>query len=164
MHAFRTTVCFAVLLIAGSRLLAQAGATGTILGTVTDSSGAIVAGAKVTVTNISTNVAFQTSTSSAGDFNAPSLNPGTYKVTVAATGFERSVTNGITLTVNQKVRIDAALKPGAVSETMQVTAQALTLDTDSAALSQLVSQQQVEQLPLNGRNFMQLLLVGADRK
>jgi hypothetical protein len=143
------------------RLFAQGGATGTILGTVTDTSGAIVPNAKVTVTNTATNVAYRTVTGSAGDYNAPALNPGTYKISVESAGFEKSVTNAITLTVDQKVRVDVSLRPGAVSETLEVTAQAVTLDTDSAALSQLVSQQQVEELPLNGRNFMQLLLVGA---
>jgi hypothetical protein len=161
MRSLRITLCFTVLLLLTGRLFAQAGATGTILGTVTDTSGAIVPNAKVTITNVSTNVDFRTTTSSSGDFYAPSLNPGPYKVTVEAAGFQKSVTSGIILTVDQKVRADAALKPGAVSETLEVTAQAVTLDTDSAALSQLVSQQQVEELPLNGRNFMQLLLVGA---
>ena len=161
MRFIRITLCFTVLLMMAGRLLAQAGATGTILGTVTDSSGAIVPNAKVTVTNTGTNGEFRTITSSAGDYNAPSLNPGSYKVTVEAPGFQKSVTTAITLTVDQRVRVDVSLKPGAVSETLEVTAQAVTLDTDSTALSQLVSQQQVEELPLNGRNFMQLLLVGA---
>jgi hypothetical protein len=161
MRSLRITVCFAVLLMFAGKLFPQAGATGTILGTVTDATGAIVPNAKVTVTNTGTNVQFQTVTSSSGDYNAPSLNPGTYRVTVEAPGFQRSATNPFTLTVDQKVRIDVALKPGAVSETVDVTAQAVTLDTDTAALSQLVSQQQVEQLPLDGRNFVQLLFIGA---
>jgi hypothetical protein len=161
MRAVRVTFCFIALLLFGGRIFAQGGATGTILGTVTDTSGAIVSGANVTITNTSTNVSVKTTSGSAGDFYIPSLNPGSYKVTVESTGFQRSITNTVTLTVDQKVRIDVALKPGAVTETLQVTAQAVTLDTDSAALSQLVSQQQVEELPLNGRNFMQLLLVGA---
>ena len=76
-------------------------------------------------------------------------------------GFQKSVTTAFTLAVDQRVRVDLALKPGAVTDTIEVTAQAVTLDTDSTALSQLVSQQQVEELPLNGRNFMQLLLIGA---
>jgi hypothetical protein len=143
------------------RLFAQAGATGAILGTVTDTSGAIVANAKVTVTDTDTNVDFRTVTTSAGDFNAPSLNPGHFKVTVEATGFEKYVTSGIVLTVNQRVRVDAQLKPGAVTETVEASAQAVALNTDSAELANLISQQQVEDLPLNGRNFMQLLLVGA---
>src|SRR5579863_7636536 len=161
MRSLRITLCITILLVVAGKLFAQGGATGTILGTVTDATGAIVANAKVTVTNTATNVPFRTTTSSSGDYYAPSLNPGTYKVSVESTGFQRSVTDTFTLTVDQKVRVDVALKPGAVSETLEVTAQAVTLDTDTAALSQLVSQQQVEELPLNGRNFMQLLLVGA---
>jgi hypothetical protein len=143
------------------KLFAQAGATGTILGTVTDTSGAIIANAKVTVTDTETNADFRTVTSSAGDYNAPALNPGPYKVTVEATGFQKYVTTGLVLTVNQRLRADAQLKPGAVTETVEASAQAVALNTDSAELSNLVSQQQVEELPLNGRNFMQLLLVGA---
>ena len=161
MRSIRITLCIAVLLMFAGRLFAQAGATGTILGTVTDATGAIVANAKVTVTNTATNVPFRTTTSSAGDYYAPSLNPGSYKVSVEAPGFQKSVTDAFTLTVDQKVRVDVALKPGAVTETLEVTAQAVTLDTDTAALSQLVSQQQVEELPLNGRNFVQLLFLGA---
>ncbi|HEY3628348.1 MAG TPA: carboxypeptidase-like regulatory domain-containing protein, partial [Terracidiphilus sp.] len=161
MRSLRIALYFAVLVMLTGRLFAQAGATGTILGTVTDSSGAIVANAKVTVTNTSTNTDFRTETSSAGDFNAPSLNPGPYKVTVEAAGFQKFVTTGIVLTVNQRQRVDAALKPGAVTETVEASAQAVTLNTDSAELANLVSQQQVEELPLNGRNFIQLLLVGA---
>jgi hypothetical protein len=143
------------------RLFAQAGATGTILGTVTDSSGAIIPNVKVTVTNTQTNVVFRTVTSSAGDYQAPALSPGTYKVSAETKGFEKSVTTVFTLAVDQKVRIDLALKPGAVTDTVEVTAQAVELDTDTAALSQLVSQQQVEELPLDGRNFVQLLFLGA---
>jgi hypothetical protein len=150
-----------VLLVSSGRIFGQAGATGTILGTVTDSTGAIIPGVKVTVTNTQTNSAYRTTTGSAGDYQAPSLNPGTYSVAAEMKGFQRSVTTGFTLDVDQRVRVDLALKPGAVTETLEVTAQAVTLDTDSAALSQLVSQQQVEELPLNGRNFMQLLLIGA---
>lgn len=161
MRFIRITLCFTVLLLLAGGLFAQGGATGTILGTVTDTSGAIIPGAKVTVTNTSTNTSFQAITSTAGDFQVPSLTPGQYKVTVEFKGFQKSITNSITLTVDQKLRVDVQLKPGAISETLEVTAQAVALDTDSAALSQLVSQQQVEELPLNGRNFMQLLLVGA---
>src|SRR6202453_2571875 len=161
MRSFRFPLGLILLLVAAGRLLGQAGATGTILGTVTDSTGAIVPGVKVTVTNTATNAAFRTTTSSAGDYYAPSLEPGTYTVSAEATGFQKSVTNSFVVAVDQKVRIDLALKPGAVSETVAVTAQAVELDTDSASLSQLVSQRQVEELPLDGRNFVQLLFLGA---
>jgi hypothetical protein len=150
-----------MLLVATGTMFGQAGATGTILGTVTDSSGAVLPNVKVTVTNTQTNIAFHTTTSSAGDYLAPSLEPGTYSVSAEVKGFQKSQTTGFTLAVDQKVRIDLALKPGSVTDTVEVTAQAVELDTDTAALSQLVSQEQVEELPLNGRNFMQLLLIGA---
>jgi hypothetical protein len=158
----RTLTLWALLLtLSVGRLFGQAGATGTILGTVTDSSGAVLPNVKVTVTNTQTNVAFRTVTSSSGDYNAPSLNPGSYKVDVAAPGFQTSKTDAFTLAVDQKVRIDVALKPGEVTTTTEVTAQAVALDTDSTSLSQEMSGEQVAALPLNGRNFMQLLLVGA---
>jgi Carboxypeptidase regulatory-like domain len=161
MRVVRFTLCFTMLLAFCGRAFAQAGATGSILGTVSDSSGAIIPNVTVTVTNTATGVANRTVTSSAGDYVVPALMPGTYSVAAEAKGFEKDVASGITLSVNQRARVDLTLKPGAVSETVDVTAQAVSLDTDSAALSQLVSQQQVEELPLNGRNFLQLLLVGA---
>src|SRR6516165_10986344 len=161
MRVVRISVYLTVLLMLSGRLFAQAGATGTILGTVTDSTGAIVPNVKVTVTNTATKVVFQTITNSSGDYNAPSLNPGTYTVSAEANGFQKTVVSSFTLTVNQHARVDLSLKPGAVSETITTTAQAVALDTDTAELSNLVSQEQVEKLPLNGRNFMQLLLVGA---
>ncbi len=161
MRIVRITLCLTMLLLMTERLFAQGGATGTILGTVTDSSGAIIPNVRVTVTNTATNISFRTLTSSAGDYYASSLNPGTYTVSAEAKGFQKTVTTSFTLAVDQKVRVDLALKLGAVTETLEVTAQAVTLDTDSADESTLLSQQQVEQLPLNGRNFMQLLLVSA---
>jgi hypothetical protein len=153
-------VLLALLAVSGS-MFGQAGATGTILGTVTDSGGALVPNAKITVTNTATKVASQTMSNNAGDYNVPALNPGTYTVIAEATGFQKAAVSSFTLTVNQHARVDFALKPGAVTETVTTTAQAVSLDTDTAELSNLVSQQQVEGLPLNGRNFMQLLLVGA---
>src|SRR5579862_4137551 len=157
----RISAFLILLLTATGTMFGQAGATGTILGTVTDSSGAVVPNARITVTNTATKVALQTATNSAGDYNAPALNPGTYTVVAEARGFQKEVIASFTLTVNQHARVDLTLKPGEVTETVETTAQAVALDTDTAELSSLVSQQQVENLPLNGRNFMQLLLVGA---
>jgi len=150
-----------VFLLTAPLVLGQAGATGTILGTVTDSTGAVIPGVKVTVTNTATNAAFVTRTSSSGDYLAPSLIPGGYEVAAEVQGFQKSVTTGLTLTVDQNLRVNVILKPGEVTQTLSVTAQAVNLDTDTAALAQLMSQHQVEQLPLNGRNFMQLLTLTA---
>ena len=161
MRIVRISALLLFLLGMSCKLFAQAGATGTILGTVTDSAGAVVPNATITVTNTGTKSAFQTVTNSAGDYNAPALNPGTYTVSAQARGFEKAVISSFALTVNQHARVDLTLKPGAVTETVETTAQAVSLDTDTAELANLVSQQQVENLPLNGRNFMQLLLLGA---
>jgi hypothetical protein len=161
MRTIRLILCLTVVLMTACRVFAQAGATGTIVGTVTDSTGAVLSGVNVTVTNTQTNVAFRTVTSSAGDYNAPALNPGTYTVSAEVSGFQKSVTNAFVLAVDQKVRIDLSMKPGAVNETVAVTAQGVELDTENASLSQLVSQKQVEELPLDGRNFIQLLFLGA---
>jgi hypothetical protein len=150
-----------LLIVPTLRTFGQAGATGTILGTITDSTGAVLPNAKVTITNTATNESHNTESSSTGDYTAPELRPGTYKVSATASGFQTSVTQNFVLAVDQKVRIDMSLQPGAVTETVQLTAQAVQLDTDSAALSQEMSGTQVASLPLNGRNFMQLLLVGA---
>jgi hypothetical protein len=152
-----------ILLITFSAGLAQGqgGANGTILGTVTDNSGAVLANATVEVTNIATNVTNHAQTTSAGDFTVPYLPPGTYRVTAQSPGFQKSVTDNVGLVVGQQARIDIAMKPGAVSESVEVQASAVSLDTDSSTVSQLVSQRQVEQLPLNGRNFLNLLFISA---
>ena len=139
----------------------QGGANGTILGTVTDSSGAVVGSAQVDVTNVATGVVGHTSTGANGDFTSPYLAPGIYKVTVQAQGFQKAEADNITLAVAQQARVNVVMKPGQVSETVQVEASSVSLDTDSAAVAQLVSQTQVEQLPLNGRNFLNLLFIGA---
>jgi hypothetical protein len=160
MRALRTGLAL-IFLLAVPAAFGQAGATGTILGTVTDSTGAVIPNVKVTVTNTATNLPFVTRTSSSGDYLAPSLIPGSYSVAGEIQGFQKSITTGLTLTVDQSLRVNISLKPGAVTTTLSVTGQAVSLDTDTASLSQLMSGHQVDDLPLNGRNFMQLLLVGA---
>lgn len=154
-------LCLLIVLSTQVLLFGQAGATGTILGTVTDNSGAVVANAAVAITNLATGVTKKTATSSSGDFTAPYLQPGTYKVEVEAPGFQKSVLQNIGLVVAQEVRANVTMKPGAVSETVEVQANAVALDTDSATVSQTVTQQQVNELPLNGRNFLSLLFIGA---
>jgi len=159
-----TTRVFTLCLLIASAttlLYSQGGAYGSILGTVTDNSGAVVAKAEVDVTNLATNVTKHTETTASGDFTVPYLAPGTYRVTVQSRGFQKSVVENISLVVGQEARADVALRTGAVTETVEVQANAVALDTDSSAVSQLVSQRQVEELPLNGRNFLNLLFIGA---
>jgi hypothetical protein len=140
--------------------LGQGGATGTILGTVTDSSGAVVPNAAVTITNAGTGVSHRVTTSSSGDYSVPDLNPGPYSVTIESPGFSKETVGGVTLGVAQQARVNGNLKPGAEAETVQINASAVALDTDTAAVTQLVTQRQVNQLPLNGRNFLNLLFIG----
>ncbi|MDQ1451968.1 MAG: hypothetical protein QOK38_1834 [Acidobacteriaceae bacterium] len=158
----RSTFLLSLITIAATLgLLAQGGATGTILGTVTDNTGSVVAGASVTVINIATGAAHRTQTGAAGDYSVPDLNPGVYRVTFETSGFGKQAVDNVTLVVAQQARVSATLKPGATTETIEVNAGSVALDTDSSAVSQLVSQRQVDQLPLNGRNFLNLLFIGA---
>jgi hypothetical protein len=150
-----------LVISSGVLLFGQAGATGTILGTVTDNSGAVVANATVGVANMATGVTKRSTTSSSGDFNFPYLQPGNYKIEVEAPGFQKSVVKDIVLVVAQEARANVTLKAGAVTESVTVEANAVALDTDSSTVSQTVTQQQVNELPLNGRNFLSLLFIGA---
>ncbi len=160
LHHLRILFVCLMAVIPVGLLYGQGGAVGTILGTVTDSSDAVVANAGVDVTNIETGVSHHTETNSTGNYTVPFLPPGVYRVTVQSAGFQKSVVNAITLAVAQEARVNVIMKTGAVSEVVEVTANAVTLDTDSAVVSTLVTQKQVEELPLNGRNFVQLLLLG----
>ncbi|HTM36948.1 MAG TPA: TonB-dependent receptor [Terriglobales bacterium] len=157
----QTACLLGMLLTFAGSAFGQGGANGTILGTVTDNSGAVVVNATVDVTNTATNVTNHTQTTSSGDFTVPYLQPGTYKVTIQAPGFQKAVTDSITLVVGQQQRVNVSMKPGAISQSVEVQASSVTLDTDSSAVSQTVTQQQVDQLPLNGRNFVSLLFIGA---
>src|SRR5258708_14323718 len=96
--SFKRISCFFVLaVVAVNMAFGQVGATGSILGTITDSTGAVLPNVKVTVTNTATNKAFQTESNSAGDFNAPSLQPGTYSVSAEIAGFQKSQTDPFVL-------------------------------------------------------------------
>ena len=160
MRVHILVVCLFVVVSAGF-LYGQGGANGTILGTVTDSSGAVVANAKVEVTNVATDAPAHTESSSTGDFTVPILRPEPTGLRSRRRDSRKSVADNIGLAVAQQARVNVTMKPGTVSETVEVQANAVSLDTDSAAVSQLISQKQVEQLPLNGRNFLNLLFIGA---
>ncbi len=155
-------VLMLVVLAFGSAgtLYAQEASTGTILGKITDSTNAVLPNASVTITNIDTGRTRTLQTNSDGEYTAPELQPGPYKIMVVSPGFGNKVSN-LTLVVAQRARVDAELKAGATTETVQVDSSAVALDTDTSSVSQLVSQRQVDQLPLNGRNFLNLLFIGA---
>lgn len=140
-------------------LIAQGGSTGTILGTVTDSSGALVPNARIDVINSLTGVPTHTQAGSAGQYTAPYLSPGKYRIEVQAPGFEKFVAQNVQLAVDKGVRVDAKLIPGAVTQSVQVLANPVALDTDTSSVTQEIAQRQVNDLPLNGRNVLDLLTI-----
>jgi hypothetical protein len=133
-------------------LLSQTNST-AILGTVVDPSGAVVVGAKVTLLNLDTGIKRQDTSSGSGDYNFPLLDPGRYSVTVEAPSMRTEVQTGIPVEVDQKVRIDFHMQVGTELQTIDVSAQGALLSTEQATLGQVVNQQKVEELPLNGRNI-----------
>lgn len=151
-------VSLAALCLMPSGAIAQQG-RGSIQGTVTDSTGAAVPGATVTIVNTSTNVSFTTETNEAGFYAAPALNVGTYSVTVEKDGFRKVVRSGITLQVDQRAEIDVQLEVGDVAQAIEVTAAAALVDTGSATVGKVIENKRVQELPLNGRNALSLVLL-----
>ena len=131
---------------------------GRIIGTVTDTQGAAIAGAKISVTNTGTNVLSDTVTNNEGYYQVLQLPVGSYTVTVEHAGFAKSVTAATPLDINQSLRIDIHLKPGSVMETVQVEAEAAQVETVNATLGATVTGATIQNLPLNGRNTLDLAL------
>jgi len=136
-------------------------ATGQITGTVTDTTGAIMPQAKVTVTNQGTGLTRETSTNDVGAYTVPLLPVGSYLVTAEQAGFKLAIQTDVMLNVDQVQRIDLQLAAGDVSERVEVQAISSNIDSATASIGQLISERQVTELPLNGRNFIQLLFLGA---
>ncbi len=134
---------------------------GTISGAVTDSSGSVVVGATVKVTNVATRVGFLATTNAAGQYRFLFLNPGVYQLSVEMAGFKTFRRDGIELHVNQAAAIDAALELGTVTETVTVTSEAPLLDTEKVDRGVVVDQKRVTELPLNIRNPIMLAALAA---
>ena len=149
----RTAAC---LIVIAATLLSQS-TTGIISGTVTDTSGAVVAGAKVEVKNVGTGIVQSTTSNAQGRFRVSELLVGDYEVQAAQPGFQTVVRKGITLTVGSEAVIDFSLQVGQAQQTVTVEAQASQVDTSSVAVSTLIEPTQMNDLPLNGRNFEQLM-------
>ena len=145
-----------IAVLAVNRAAAQV-ETATISGSATDSSGAVVAGAKVSAKNAGTNITQSTVSDAAGRFRIPDLPIGTYDVSASLAGFQTVVHKGITLTVGANLVVDFSLPVGQVSQTVNVESEVSRVETQTAAVSSLVTPEQMSQLPLNGRNFEQLL-------
>ncbi|HWQ55449.1 MAG TPA: TonB-dependent receptor [Bryobacteraceae bacterium] len=128
----------------------------TIVGRVSDTSGAVIAGARVTATNVDTNTNINATTTATGDYVVPGLQPGRYQLRVQNPGFKAYVRDGITLQVQDRPAIDVTLEPGEITTSVTVAAETPLLETSTASRGEVVSQQEVESMPLNGRNIFML--------
>src|SRR5579884_4048673 len=151
---------FALFLLFSAYSLPAQTFRGTILGTVTDPQGAVVAGATVTVRNIDTALERTTQTSADGSYSVPELPIGTYTVTVSQTGFQKSVTNGLKVDIASEKRVDVSLKAGEVSTTVEVSGDALPqVETTTDTLGNTFTAEQAKDLPLNGRDFQKMIFL-----
>jgi hypothetical protein len=149
-----------LLLCSGIAALAQAG-RGGVNGLVTDPSGAIVPGAKVTATSHSTDISISTVTTDAGLYSFVSLNPGTYKVTASLKGFETVAQDDVVVSVDQATTVNIALLIGSVTEVVKVTGSAALEDTSNSTVGQLIDSAAIDRVPLLTRNVYDLVQLSA---
>jgi hypothetical protein len=137
-------------------LVAQV-ATGSIVGTVTDAGGQVVPGAQVTIREVNRNTTTALVTDGSGVYTAPFLVPGTYEVQVELTGFKTWIRRGVILQVTDRVRVDAMLEVGTITEATTVVADSPVVRTDSSEAGTVIEEMAIKELPLNGRNFATLV-------
>jgi hypothetical protein len=153
---------FACLLLASSRSGYGQAITGDILGTVRDSSAAVIPGVKVTLTAMDTGVHWETITDSSGDYLFAQLKPGHYSVQASKEGFQMATVSNIELLVTERPRVDITLQVGTVSQSIEVSAGGVQqLETQTSSMGQVVQQTSVADLPVLNRNFMNLVTLAA---
>jgi outer membrane receptor protein involved in Fe transport len=145
--------------IASTLPLQSQTATSTVLGTIADSTRAVIPNVAVRITNSQTGLTRQTVTDSVGNYSFPALPPGVYTVEAEAQGFRRERVSELALQVNQTARVDFSLQPGTVSESIEVFAVTSLLNTDTATVSQVIENKRIIELPLNKRQFLDLALL-----
>src|SRR5437016_1256531 len=153
-------VTFSFLFLSAQIVHAQVD-TGSITGTVKDASGAVVSGAKVTLTNEDTGFTLATTTGSEGTYTFSPVRIANYRLDAQAQGFQKVTQTSVVVNVNANVRVDFTLKPGSTETTVEVTAAAPVLQVQDASVGQVINQQNVNNLPLNGRNFTFLAQLAA---
>src|SRR5690349_7335879 len=146
---------FFALVVAAVRMPAQT--FGQITGQIADSSGAAVPDAAITLKNVATDAVRQTVSTASGDYSFPSLPPGVYNIQAEKQGFKKSESNNVTVQVQQTVRLDLTLAVGQVTESVVVNASAVALQAENATVGTVVENKRIVELPLNGRNFLQLV-------
>jgi hypothetical protein len=146
------------MLLASISLFSQT--TSQISGNISDRTGALITDATVTVVNQETQLTREVKTDERGFYVIPLLPPGVYRIQVQKTGFKSTVQENLSLEVNQAARLDLTLELGAVSESVEVTSAAPLIESDTSSIGQVVETKQIIDLPLNGRNFVQLAILG----
>jgi hypothetical protein len=154
-----SVISFAVVMSIFPVTLEAQTAYGSILGAVTDSSGGVVPNANVTVTNLGTNVSSEVKSNAEGNYNFPNLIPGKYQVTIEVPGFKKFVASDLVLLVDRELRVDAILQAGAVTSSVEVVARGQMVNTDSSAVSTVIENEEIADLPLITRNFMELAVL-----
>ena len=150
-------LCVLVLLLGSASVGKAQIYYGTITGTVTDSTGAVISGATVTVKNVGTGATYTATSSESGAFVVAQLPVGAYEVRVGQKGFKEFVETQVEVHTSSDTRVDAQLQLGAATETIQVEAQDVQVETTSGAVGNVIEGTQVRELPLNGENFMGLV-------
>ncbi|HZO98803.1 MAG TPA: TonB-dependent receptor [Terriglobia bacterium] len=151
-----------LMMLAASRPCFSQVITGDILGTVQDSTGAVVPGAKITLTAVDTGIKLEGTSDESGNYLFAQLKPGHYSLQVSKEGFQTQTISDIELLVAQRPRVDVTLQVGQVTQTVEVSAGGVQLlETQTSAMGQVVQEKPIVELPLNGRNFMQLTLISA---
>ena len=151
-------LCVVAVALAAPEAWAQTD-TGVIAGAITDASGAVVPGARVTARNQNTGSSFAGVSNESGNYVISALPPGLYEVAVTAGGFARASRSGVTLNLQTRLELNFSLKVGDVAEVVQVTAETPILESQTSSVGQVVENKTIVTLPLNGRNYSQLALL-----
>src|SRR5713226_1240108 len=146
------------IIIAASSVFSQTTGTASLLGAATDSTGSAVAGAEVTVINTGTQFVSNTVTTADGTYYVPYLNPGTYRITIEASGFKKYVRDGVVLRTDETPRIDVQLEVGSISESVNVTGAAPLLETETSASGQIIEGKTIIKIPVPEKNLVRLTL------
>ena len=157
MRAYRQNVIALLAVLVLTSVFSLASITGSISGVVTDKSGAVVAGATVVATNTSTGIQTTQETDSKGFYNLPTLAVGTYDLVIKLVGFKTYQQTGLVIDANSALRVDAVLAVGSISEKIEVSTEAAQVETQSTQMGQVIEGTKMTSVPLNGRNFIDLL-------
>jgi hypothetical protein len=156
----KSTLARILIVFALSAPFAFSQVTASLSGVISDPTGATMPSARIVLTNDDTGVRRDATSNEAGLYQFPALQPGTYSLAVQKDGFKQVTRDSIRLEVNQTARIDFAMQVGAVSETVEVTGAAPLLESTTSSVGHVIDTKAVADLPLNGRNFVQLAILG----